>query len=338
MSRLPKNDKPPAIFLMGPTATGKTDLAIKLHKYLPIEIISVDSSQIYKGMDIGSAKPSKEVLDKIPHRLLDIRDPSEVYSVADFARDARKAMQEITDQGQIPILVGGAMLYFRALLNGLADNPPPDDVIRKKIEAEASKHGWPYLYSKLKDFDPDLAKDLHPNNSQRIQRALEVYYITGEIPSNIRRNQKKYGSQIKSIIKDYQIIQIALIPIKRIDLHKRIESRFTKMLDADFEAEVRLLYDRGDLHENLPAIRSAGYKQMWSYLSGKIEYNDIIKLSNAATRQLAKRQLTWLKKWPNLQEIKVDYSNQENTNYESKMLFDCLKILKRSNIYSGVSH
>jgi tRNA dimethylallyltransferase len=138
MSRLPKNDKPPAIFLMGPTATGKTDLAIKLHKYLPIEIISVDSSQIYKGMDIGSAKPSKEVLDKIPHRLLDIRDPSEVYSVADFARDARKAMQEITDQGQIPILVGGAMLYFRALLNGLADNPPPDDVIRKKIEAEAS--------------------------------------------------------------------------------------------------------------------------------------------------------------------------------------------------------
>ena len=212
MIKRPKTEKPVAIFLMGPTASGKTDLAIELHKHLPVEIINVDSSQVYKGMDIGSAKPTKEILNKIKHRLINIRDPSESYSVADFVIDAQKEMKEIVDQGKIPLLVGGAMLYFKALLGGLADNPPADFSMRKKIEADALLYGWPHLYKKLKKIDPESAKEVHPNNSRRIQRALEIFYITGKTPSAIKKDQKKYGGKITPISNSYRIIQIALIP------------------------------------------------------------------------------------------------------------------------------
>lgn len=336
MIKLPKYEKPAVVFLMGPTASGKTDLAIELHRHLPIEIINVDSSQVYKGMDIGSAKPTKEILNKIRHRLVNIRDPSEPYSVADFVIDAQKEIKEIIAQGRIPLLVGGAMLYFKALLDGLADNPPADTSIRKKIEADASVYGWPHLYKKLKEIDPELAKELHPNNSQRIQRALEIFYITGQTSSAIKRDQKNYGGKITPLSQDYRIVQIALIPSKRVYLHERIEKRFKKILDAGFEAEVRLLHKRCDLHKDLPAIRAAGYKQMWSYLSGIINYNEITDLSNAATRQLAKRQLTWLKKWPDLQEIQIDRSDDEKDYANTRVLSDCLSILKRLNIYTDI--
>jgi tRNA dimethylallyltransferase len=336
MIERPKNEKPVAIFLMGPTASGKTDLAIDLHKHLPVEIINVDSSQVYKGMDVGSAKPTEEILNKIRHRLINIRDPSEPYSVADFVIDAQKEMKDIVGQGRIPLLVGGAMLYFKALLGGLADNPPADFSMRKKIEADALLYGWPHLHKKLKKIDPELAKELHPNNSQRIQRALEIFYITGQTPSAIKKDQKKYGGKIIPISDSYRIIQIALIPSERAYLHERIEKRFKKILDAGFEAEVRLLHERSDLNVNLPAMRAAGYKQMWSYLTGTINYNEIADLSNAATRQLAKRQLTWLKKWPHLQKIQIDRSNDDKDNSDNKVLSDCLSILKRQNIYTNI--
>ena len=323
---------PPAIFLMGPTASGKTDLAVALQKYLPVELISVDSSQVYRGMDIGSAKPDRNLLEKASHRLIDIRDPSEVYSAANFAQDARNEMKDISKQGNIPLLVGGTMLYFKALLDGLADNPPSDLGVRKKIEADAKKYGWPYLHDQLGEVDPETAINLHPNHSQRIQRALEIFQITGKPPSVIRKKQQEQGSLISPISNDYKIIQIALMPLSKVQLHERIEERFQSMLDTGFEAEVKLLYERGDLSLDLPALRAVGYKQMWGYLSGSIDYNQAHQLSVIATRQLVKRQLTWLKKWPDLHEIQVNYESERKIFFE-KMLIDCLEILKRSSIF-----
>lgn len=330
------NSLPPAIFLMGPTASGKTDLAVALRKHLPIELISVDSSQVYRGMDIGSAKPTRELLEQVPHRLIDIRDPSEVYSAADFAQDARKEMEDITKQGRIPLLVGGTMLYFKALLDGLADNPPSDFKIRKKIEADARKKGWPYLHAQLAEIDPESAGAIHPNHSQRIQRALEIFQITGKPLSLIKRNQQEKGSLIKPILNDYKLVQIALIPLDRLYLHQCIEQRFKSMLDADFESEVQALYERGDLSPDLSSLRAVGYKQMWKYLSGDISCDEVCRLGVIATRQLAKRQLTWLKKWPDLYQLQVNYADEKKILSE-KVLAGCLEILKNSCICKNTS-
>ena len=330
------NSLPPAIFLMGPTASGKTDLAVALRKHLPIELISVDSSQVYRGMDIGSAKPTRELLEQVPHRLINIRDPSEVYSAADFAQDARKEMEDITKQGRIPLLVGGTMLYFKALLDGLADNPPSDFKIRKKIEAAARKKGWPYLHAQLAEIDPESAGAIHPNHSQRIQRALEIFQITGKPLSLIKRNQQEKGSLIKPILNDYKLVQIALIPLDRLYLHQCIEQRFKSMLDADFESEVQALYERGDLSPDLSSLRAVGYKQMWRYLSGDISCDEVCRLGVIATRQLAKRQLTWLKKWPDLYQLQVNYADEKKILSE-KVLAGCLEILKNSCICKNTS-
>jgi len=327
---------PFAIFLMGPTATGKTDVAVALRDHLPVELISVDSALVYRDMNIGTAKPEPELLTKVPHRLIDIRDPSEPYSAADFVQNARKAMIEITAQGRIPLLVGGTMLYFKALLEGLADSPPADPEIRKEIEKVAAEKGWPYVHDQLAQVDPETAGQLHPNHSQRIQRALEVFRLTGKSLSQLKQEQQEKGSVLGPITDDYQLIQIALLPEDRLVLHQRIEQRFKVMLAQGFEAEVRQLYQRGDLNPDLPSIRAVGYRQMWQYLSGHMNYDEMQQRGIIATRQLAKRQLTWLRKWPELHRIHIDYQREKNIIFD-EILSNCLKLLKNTPIYMDKS-
>lgn len=323
---------PAAIFLMGPTATGKTDLAIALREHLPVELISVDSALVYRDMDIGTAKPSADLLAAVPHRLINIRDPAEPYSAAEFVRDARQAMTEITAAGKIPLLVGGTMMYFKALLDGLADMPSASPEVRKLIEQEAAEKGWPWLHGKLSEVDPETASELHPNHSQRIQRALEVYRTTGRPLSAFKREQREGGSDLGPISDVYQVVQIALLPHHRALLHQRIEQRFKAMLKMGFEEEVKALHDRGDLHADLPSIRAVGYRQMWQYLEGEIEYVQMQEMALAATRQLAKRQLTWLRGWPNVHELFVDNVTQQSMNLLD-IEKETLKILEKEPIY-----
>lgn len=281
--------KPLAIFLMGPTASGKTDLAIALRQQLPVEVISVDSALIYKGMDIGTAKPSKEELALAPHRLIDILDPAESYSAMNFHADALREMAEITAQGKIPLLVGGTMLYYKALLEGLSPLPSADPEIRSKIEMKAEQIGWAELHKELVQIDPVAGERINPNDSQRINRALEVFYITGKTMTELTAQQ---GEALP-----YDILHFAIAPQDRAVLHQRIEQRFHKMIDLGFEDEVKRLFLRGDLHINLPSIRCVGYRQMWEYLQGDISLDEAIFKGICATRQLAKRQITWLRSW-----------------------------------------
>lgn len=292
--------KPKAIFLMGPTATGKTDLAIALRRHLPVELINVDSAQVYTGMDIGTAKPDQQTLSHAPHRLISFRDPAQAYSAADFAADARREMEDIVSQGKIPLLVGGTMLYFKVLLEGLSDLPEADQEVRDAIQRQADREGWPSVHRELQRVDPISAQRLHPNHSQRIQRALEVYRLTGRPLSELQ------ASTEDSIERHYDIRQFALMPNNRQLLHKRIERRFHSMLDQGFEAEVAKLYKRGDLHRDLPAIRSVGYRQLWDYFEGNCDLSEAIERGIVATRQLSKRQQTWLRTWPNCEQITVD--------------------------------
>lgn len=294
---------PPIIFIMGPTASGKTDLAIALKDHLPVELINVDSTQVYRQMDIGSAKPDAETLIKAPHRLISFRDPSEPYSAAEFREDARREISEITEQGKIPLLVGGTMLYFKILLEGLASMPEADETIRHEIEEQAKASGWPSLHRELEKVDPETAAQLHPNHSQRIQRALEVYRVTG-IP--ISRLRQKHQESKKTLHDEYRIWQLALIPQNRALLHQRIEQRFRDMIERGFLEEVEALYRRGDLNTSLPSIRSVGYRQLWQYFEGKCTLDDAIENGIAATRKLAKRQITWLRKWPDCHKVFVD--------------------------------
>lgn len=281
--------KPLALFLMGPTASGKTDLAIALRQELPVEVISVDSALIYKGMDIGTAKPSKAELALAPHRLIDILDPAESYSAMNFHSDALREMAEITAQGKIPLLVGGTMLYYKALLEGLSPLPSADPTIRAEIEARAEQHGWAALHQELANIDPVAGARINPNDSQRINRALEVFYITGKTMTELTAQQ---GEALP-----YNILQFAIAPEDRAVLHQRIEQRFHKMIDLGFEEEVKRLFLREDLHINLPSIRCVGYRQMWEYLQGDISLDEAIFKGICATRQLAKRQITWLRGW-----------------------------------------
>ncbi|MFZ1387269.1 MAG: tRNA (adenosine(37)-N6)-dimethylallyltransferase MiaA [Thiolinea sp.] len=277
-----------AIFLMGPTGTGKTDLAVAIRQQLPVEIISVDSALVYKNMDIGTAKPDAATLKLAPHRLIDFLDPSQAYSAADFREDALREMAEITTSGRIPLLVGGTMLYFRALESGLSELPSADPEIRVRLVSDAEKYGWAALHERLQQIDPEAAARIHPNDPQRLQRALEVYELTGQNLTTLQRNQRFEACP-------YHLLKIALIPEERAWLHERLEQRFDKMLEAGFIKEVEQLYQRPDLNIALPAIRAVGYRQVWDYLDGKIDYNLMRNRAIVATRQLAKRQMTWLR-------------------------------------------
>jgi len=277
---------------MGPTASGKTDLAIKLCQHLNTEIISVDSALVYKGMDIGSAKPNAEELTQAPHRLIDLIDPADSYSAADFRRDALDNIAELHSQGKIPLLVGGTMMYFKALLEGLSPLPNADQTVRAQLEIEAHEKGWPAMHRELSTVDPVAASKINENDSQRINRALEVFRLTGKPMSELQK--------VKPEPLPFNVLQFAIAPQARATLHQRIEKRFKIMLDMGFEKEVLTLYKRKDLHPDLPSIRCVGYRQMWDYLAGECDYDEMVFKGIAATRQLAKRQLTWLRGWQNI--------------------------------------
>jgi tRNA dimethylallyltransferase len=283
---------PPALFLMGPTASGKTNLAIEICENLPCEIISVDSALIYRDMDIGTAKPNLEELKKAPHRLIDILDPAQRYSVAEFRKDALLAMQDITARGNIPLLVGGTMMYYKALIDGLSPLPESDQDVRKDIEKKAEEFGWDVLHRQLALIDPVSAKRIHPNDPQRLIRAMEVYQLTNRSMTELMAT--------KSAPIAYNVKQFCIAPNDRKVLHQRIAQRFELMIDAGFQTEVEKLKGRGDLHLNLPSIRCVGYRQMWQYLDNDYDFNVMREKSIAATRQLAKRQLTWLRGWENI--------------------------------------
>lgn len=281
--------KPLAIFLMGPTASGKSALAMELVKCLPCDIISVDSALVYRGMDIGTAKPTAAELALAPHRLIDLLDPAQAYSAADFCRDALREMAAITAAGRIPLLVGGTMLYYKALLDGLSPLPEADPQIRAQIEAEAQALGWAVLHQQLLQIDPVAGARIHPNDPQRLSRALEVFRITGKTMTELTQQA---GCELP-----YRTLQYAIAPTDRALLRQRIAERFDAMLAQGFEAEVRQLFERGDLSPDLPSIRCVGYRQMWDYLAGVIDYDEMRYRGTVATNQLAKRQLTWLRGW-----------------------------------------
>ena len=294
---------PPAIFLMGPTASGKTDLALALADALPCELISVDSALIYRGMDIGTAKPDKATLARYPHRLVDIRDPAESYSAAEFRSDALAAMAEITARGRIPLLVGGTMLYYKALLEGLADMPGADPAVRAELEAWAEDAGWETLHRELERVDPQSATRIHPNDPQRLIRALEVYRVSGLSMTQHRMRQTAQKSTPEAAGTGqlpYTVAQFAIAPEQRKVLHERIALRFRLMLEQGFIEEVEALRLRGDLHAGLPSIRAVGYRQVWEYLDGGLRREEMVERGVAATRQLAKRQFTWLRSWSGL--------------------------------------
>lgn len=324
------------IFLMGPTATGKTDLAAMLLDHIPAEIISVDSALVYRGMDIGTAKPDREFLARAPHHLVDIRDPSQAYSAADFAADAVPLIADICRRGKVPLLVGGTMLYFRVLLEGLADLPPSDKLVRDEICAEAAELGWPELHRQLDLVDPVTAATLHPNHSQRIQRALEIYRITGVPASQLKARQYTEARAIQPIVDQFDIIQIALLPKNRAFLHRRIAQRFQRMLELGLVAEVQALRNRGDLSTELPAIRAVGYRQIWQYLDGGLSRDEAVSMAIAASRQLAKRQLTWLRGWSNLNSLYIDDGVDQLVSPE-EIVMGALKILQNSPIYNFAS-
>ena len=287
MPRMPSDSRPPAIFLMGPTASGKTALACTLADRFPVELVSVDSALVYRGMDIGTAKPDKATQARYPHALIDIRDPAQPYSAADFAADAVPAMQAITARGNIPLLVGGTGLYFRALHEGLSNLPEAAPDVRARLTAEASEAGWAAMHRRLVELDPIAGGRIKPGDAQRIQRALEVIELTGRPLSEQQQSMRApFG---------WRVLKLALVPADRGPLAERIAVRFDQMLAAGFLDEVRRLRARGDLHPDLPAIRAVGYRQAWEHLDGATSLPEFRDRSVFATRQLAKRQRTWLR-------------------------------------------
>lgn len=294
---------------MGPTASGKTAYAMALYDKYPIDIISVDSALIYRGMDIGSAKPTKEEQVKYPHKLIDICDPAESYSAANFRHDAIVEIEKSLSNGRTPLLVGGTMLYFKALIEGLSPLPVANSDIRDQIEEKANRLGWQAIHEELKKVDPVSAQRIHPNDPQRLNRALEVYLITGK---SLTELTKESGDALS-----YDIMQLAIMPEDRAELHQRIEQRFLQMLDQGFEDEVKKLMQRPDLHLNLPSIRCVGYRQMWEYLNGDTSYDEMVFKGICATRQLAKRQITWLRGW----KQSITWLNNDNIDSVLKQIF-----------------
>jgi tRNA dimethylallyltransferase len=317
--------RPRALAIAGPTASGKTALALALWERAPVEIISVDSAQVYVGMDIGTAKPDAATLARAPHRLIDIRDPAIPYSAAEFVADARREMADITAAGRIPLLVGGTMLYFHLLIEGMAKLPAANPQLRAELAATAARHGWAHLHAELARVDPETAAQLHPLHSQRIQRALEVYRATGQPLSRLLRAQHD-GQGIAPVAADYDLTMVALLPPSRDQLHQHIAQRFEAMLEAGLVAEVRALYERGDLNPDLPSMRAAGYRQVWAHLDGECDTATMAARGIAATRQLAKRQLTWLR-GPRSPAREVLIGNLETRESQRATLAKLLKLI-----------
>jgi tRNA dimethylallyltransferase len=283
---------------MGPTASGKTALAMALQDTLPCDIVSVDSALIYREMDIGTAKPTQVELQQYPHRLINLRDASESYSAADFCQDALVQISEIRANNRIPLLVGGTMMYFKSLIEGISPLPAANAEIRQEIEKEAIALGWQAMHDKLTVIDPVSALRIHPNDPQRLTRALEVYRLTGHTLTQL--------TKIKGDKLGGNILQLAITPKERSTLHDRIAQRYQQMIDLGFEEEVAKLKTRKDLHQDLPSIRCVGYRQMWQYLDGDFDHKEMVFRGICATRQLAKRQLTWLRSWPDLHWLTTD--------------------------------
>ncbi|MGZ9899482.1 tRNA (adenosine(37)-N6)-dimethylallyltransferase MiaA [Shewanella gaetbuli] len=286
-------ERPKIIFLMGPTASGKTSLAIQMAQQHNCELISVDSALIYRDMNIGTAKPTAEEQAQAPHKLIDIIDPSESYSAADFRKDALIEIERIIAKGKTPLLVGGTMMYFKALLEGLSPLPAADEAIRQQIQQQADAQGWDALHKQLCEIDPVAGERIHPNDPQRLSRALEVFHITGKTMTEL--------TQTKSEKLPYDVVQFAIAPTDRKVLHELIAKRFLLMIEQGFEQEVAQLKARGDLHLDLPSMRCVGYRQCWQYLDNEFDHETMVEKATAATRQLAKRQLTWLRSWPDIQ-------------------------------------
>lgn len=294
---------PPAIFLMGPTASGKTAAAVNLVAQLPVELISVDSALVFQGMNIGTAKPDAATLAHAPHHLIDLIPPTAVYSAAQFRTDALRLMAEITAKGKVPVLVGGTMLYFKALIDGLAVLPEADLTVRAAIETDAQALGWPALHARLARIDPLTAARLQPADSQRIERALEVYAISGQTLSSL------IAASPLSTPLPYRVLNLGLIPTDRAVLHARINARFITMLEDGLLDELRTLQTQYPLHPDLPSMRCVGYRQAWQYLAGEIDAAALQATGQAATRQLAKRQLTWLRSMPDVHPIDCDQAD-----------------------------
>ncbi len=288
LSQLPEQQRP-VVFIMGPTASGKTDLAIKLVEQYPFEIISVDSALVYKDMDIGTAKPTAEELQQAPHRLIDFLDPAQSYSTAQFRKDALEAIAEIHQQNKIPLLVGGTMLYHRSLLYGISELPAADESIRARLDTQMRQKGKQYMHDRLAEIDPDSARKIHPNDPQRVQRALEVYQITGQTMSQLQQ-----ASQAQAL--PFENHKIVIAPSSRALLRERIALRFEQMIEQGFIEEVQQLWQRGDLDLSMPSMRSVGYRQVWEYLEGKMNREEMIERAITITRQFAKRQMTWLRR------------------------------------------
>lgn len=284
-----------AVLLMGPTCTGKTELALRLAREFPVELVSVDSAQVYRGMDIGTSKPSAEVLASVPHHLVDICDPAEAYSAGRFRRDAIRLIGEIRARGRVPLLVGGTMLYFRALTQGIAPLPEANPAVRARIDRRATELGWPALHAELATLDPEAAARIRPADGQRIQRALEVLEITGRPLSELQKLTEPATLRCAAF---------ALQPFGRDGLYRRIDARFLEMMYAGFLDEVRALRSRGDLHPNLPSLRAVGYRQLWAHLAGETTLAAAVEAGQRATRNLAKRQLTWCSADPRIMWIR----------------------------------
>lgn len=294
---MPQLTKTPAICLLGPTASGKTSLAIEIVQRLPCEIINVDSAQIYREMNIGTGKPDAQTLLRAPHRLIDILDPAQAYSVSQFRDDALREMASVRDSGRIPLLVGGTMLYFKALRDGLANMPAADESVRAEILQIAEEQGWAAVHARLAMVDPESARRIHPNDPQRLQRALEVFMISGKSMTALHR-EEALGSAHNDIPFDLHFFSIQ--PGLRSVLHQKIALRFHQMIKDGFVAEVESLFRRGDLDLTMPSMRAVGYRQVWQHIAGELSFDAMVERGIIATRQLAKRQVTWMRSWDEL--------------------------------------
>lgn len=309
MMRAGKDARPGVVFLLGPTASGKTGLAIDLVERLDAEIVSVDSAMVYRGMDIGTAKPDAATLERAPHALVDIRDPAEPYSAADFRRDALVEIERIHAAGRLPLLVGGTSLYFRALEHGLSDMPGRDDALRARLTGQAQAEGWGALHARLAAIDAESARRIHRNDAQRIQRALEIHALTGEAPSVLHARERSARNAVRL---PWSICKLVVAPSRREILHERIAERFKTMMAQGFYAEVEKLYARPDLNLELPAIRAVGYRQLWRVLAGELTLAEGVERAVFASRQLAKRQLTWLRSLDDAHWLQSDVKPELN--------------------------